>query len=50
VLVAPGGSTVIPLSVDRGKQAGTPQLGWLVVGLDDANGAAQANEVPIGTP
>jgi minor extracellular serine protease Vpr len=50
VPLAPGGSSVIPLWVDRGKQAGTPQLGWLVVGLDDANGTVQANEVPIGTP
>jgi minor extracellular serine protease Vpr len=46
----PGGSATLPVSVDRGKNAGTPQLGWLVVGLDDANGGAQADEVPIGTP
>jgi minor extracellular serine protease Vpr len=50
VALNPGASGTIPLSVDRGKNAGTPQLGWLVVGLDDGVGAAQADEVPIGTP
>jgi len=46
--LAPGGSATLDVSVDRGKFAGTPQLGWLVVALDDANGAAQADEVPAG--
>ncbi len=48
--LAPGGSATLSLTVDRGKIAGTPQLGWLVIGLNDANGAEQANEVAIGTP
>jgi subtilisin family serine protease len=47
--LAPGGSATLDVSVDRGKFAGTPQLGWLVVALDDANGAAQADEVPVGS-
>jgi hypothetical protein len=47
--LAPGGSATLNVSVDRGKFAGSPQLGWLVVALDDANGGAQADEVPVGT-
>jgi hypothetical protein len=46
--LGPGASAVLNVSVDRGKFAGTPQLGWLVVALDDANGGAQADEVPVG--
>jgi minor extracellular serine protease Vpr len=48
--LAPGASATLTVSVDKGKFSGTPQLGWLVIGLDDANGAAQADEVPVGTP
>jgi hypothetical protein len=47
--LAPGGSATLNVSVDHGKFSGTPQLGWLVVALDDANGGAQADEVPVGT-
>jgi hypothetical protein len=47
--LAPGGSATLNVSVDRGKFAGSPQLGWLVAALDDANGGAQADEVPVGT-
>jgi minor extracellular serine protease Vpr len=47
--LAPGGSTTLPLSVDFGKFQSAPALGWLVVTMDDANGAAQADEVPVGT-
>jgi hypothetical protein len=47
--LAPGATATLNVSVDKGKFAGTPQLGWLIVGLDDANGAAQANEVPVGS-
>jgi minor extracellular serine protease Vpr len=46
--LAPGANTTLNVSVDRGKFAGTPVLGWLVVALDDANGGAQADEVPVG--
>ena len=48
--LAPGANATLTVSVDKGKLAGTPQLGWLVIGLDDANGAAQADEVPVGNP
>jgi minor extracellular serine protease Vpr len=48
-LMNPGGSATLPVTVDRGKFAGDPQLGWLVVSLDDANGGAQADEVPVGS-
>jgi hypothetical protein len=47
--LASGGSTTLPLSVDFGKFQSAPALGWLVVTMDDANGAAQADEVPVGT-
>ena len=44
--LAPGESTKLPLSVDRAKQQSTRgALGWLVVGVDDASGARQADEV-----
>jgi subtilisin family serine protease len=46
--LAPGSSTTLPLSVDFDKFQGAPALGWLVVSLDDASGAAQADEVPVG--
>jgi minor extracellular serine protease Vpr len=44
----PGESATLDLAVDKGKNAGTPQLGWLVASIDDGNGAAQADEIPIG--
>ena len=34
------------LKLDKGQFAGTTVLGWLVVSLDDPNGAAQAEEIP----
>ena len=46
----PGGSATLNLAVDKGKLAVSPALGWMVVTLDDANGAAQADLVPIGKP
>jgi subtilisin family serine protease len=48
VTLKPGQSGSLTLTVDKGKFAGSPQLGWLVATLDDANGAAQADEVPAG--
>jgi hypothetical protein len=36
------------VTVHKGKFAGSPQLGWLAATLDDANGAAQADEIPVG--
>jgi minor extracellular serine protease Vpr len=46
--LAPGGSATVPLRVDRALQrslGGTH--GWLVVSVDDASGAAQADEVAV---
>jgi subtilisin family serine protease len=44
--VPAGGSTTLPLTIDKSQQAKTPALGWLVASVDDANGAPQADEVP----
>jgi minor extracellular serine protease Vpr len=46
--LAPGGSANATLTVDRGQFAVAPQLGWIVVTHDDANGAAQADLIPVG--
>jgi hypothetical protein len=43
--VPAGGSASLPLSLNRGLQQSTHALGWLVASVDDANGAAQADEV-----
>ena len=48
VPLAPGASAKLDLSVDIGKFASAPTRGWLVVTLDDADGNAQAQEIPIG--
>jgi hypothetical protein len=48
--LAPGQTATLNVWVDRGKFAGSRQLGWLVVAQDDANGAPQADEVPVGRP
>lgn len=47
--LAPGASAMLQVSVDRGKFGDAPQLGWMIVTHDDANGAAQADLVPIGS-
>ena len=47
VTVGPGETKSFTVNVYTGKNAGTPQLGWMVVTLDDANGAAQADLIPI---
>jgi minor extracellular serine protease Vpr len=49
VPLAPGASANLGVTVDRGKFAGSPQLGWMVVTQDDPNGAAQADLVPVGS-
>jgi hypothetical protein len=46
--LAPGGSATATVTADRGKFAGAPQLGWMFVSHDDANGAAQADLIPVG--
>jgi minor extracellular serine protease Vpr len=45
----PGASASLPVSVDRPRFANSPQLGWMIVTQDDANGAAQADLVPVGS-
>jgi minor extracellular serine protease Vpr len=47
--VPPGASRNLTVTADSGKNAGAPQLGWMVVTLDDANGADQADLIAIGT-
>lgn len=44
-----GGSATIPLWADYDKLQSAPALGWLSVNVDDAAGAAQADEIPLGT-
>ena len=43
--LAPGGAASFTLAVDQAQQKKNPALGWLVASVDDANGAAQADEV-----
>jgi hypothetical protein len=45
ITLKPGETKPLTLQLDRGKFAGTTVLGWLVVALDDANGAAQAEQI-----
>jgi len=47
--VPAGGSATIPLWADYGKLQSAPALGWLSVNVDDAGGAVQADEIPLGT-
>jgi len=44
-----GGSASLGVSVNEANFAANPALGWMVVTLDDANGADQADLVPVGT-
>ncbi len=44
--IASGGSASFTLTVDTDQQKKQPALGWLVASVDDANGVAQADEVP----
>jgi subtilisin family serine protease len=48
--LAPGATATLNLAVDHGKFQSAPAMGWLVVALDDANGAAQADQIPLGNP
>ena len=45
--LAPGGSGTIQLTRDPIQLGHQKALGWLAVNLDDANGAAQADEIPL---
>ena len=40
VSLAAGASATLPISVDVALQTATPALGWMIVSLDDPNGAA----------
>ena len=46
--LAPTRSTTIPLTVNTGYSPNRGQKGWLVVTMDDTNGAQQADMVPVG--
>jgi subtilisin family serine protease len=48
VPLAAGASAKLGLSVDTRLQDRAPALGWMVVSLDNANGAPQAALVPVG--
>ena len=48
VPLAAGASAKLGLSVDTRLQTRAPALGWMVVSLDNANGAAQAALIPVG--
>jgi len=43
--LGPGAAASFTLTVDTDQQKAQPALGWLVVSIDNANGAAQAGEV-----
>jgi subtilisin family serine protease len=47
--LAPGGSTTAPLWIDFDRLRTAPALGWLAVTVDDGAGAAQADEIPLGS-
>jgi subtilisin family serine protease len=48
VTLPAGGSAKLSLSVDTGLQRNAPALGWMIVSLDNRNGAAQAALIPVG--
>ena len=48
LVLGSGASATLPISVDPALQAKTPSLGWMIVSLDNKNGATQAALVPVG--
>ena len=44
----PGGSDTLDVAVNEAGQGDNPSKGWMIVSLDDVNGAAQADLVPVG--
>ena len=48
ISLAHGASATLPISATLALQTTTPSLGWMVVSLDNANGAAQAALIPVG--
>ncbi|OGN83767.1 MAG: hypothetical protein A2X23_01965 [Chloroflexi bacterium GWC2_73_18] len=47
--LGPSESDTLNLWVNRGKFASAPSMGWMVVALDDANGAVQSTTIPVGS-
>jgi subtilisin family serine protease len=50
VPIGPGGSTSLSVWANKGLVGTQHPKGWMIVTQDDANGAAQADLVPLGTP
>ncbi len=50
LVLNPGQGTSLPVWVNKGLLGTTHDKGWMIVTQDDANGAAQADLVPIGNP
>jgi hypothetical protein len=50
VALDPGDKDSVRLTVDEARQEAVPARGWMVVTLDDPNGAAQADLVPANGP
>jgi subtilisin family serine protease len=50
VPIGPGGNVSLPVWANKGLVGTQHPKGWMIVTQDDANGAAQADLVPIGTP
>jgi len=48
ITLNPGASATLPVAASLSLQATTPSLGWMVVSLDNANGAAQAALIKVG--
>ncbi len=48
ISLAPRASATLPVSVNPTAQKAAPALGWMIVSLDNAGGAAQAALVPVG--
>ena len=44
----PGGSDTLDVSVNEAGHGDNPSKGWMIVSLDDVNGAPQADLVPVG--
>jgi minor extracellular serine protease Vpr len=47
--INPGSSATLTMRAQAGLTAKSMPLGWLVVTLDDAGGAGQADTIPLGT-
>ena len=47
--LAHGDHVALPVSVDLTSFAAAPALGWMVVTMDDANGASQADLVSVAS-